>query len=306
MHLKSKLRDSFASIAARLMRHFAFDPKYFELWQSHGYHVQPAHFYSPIPETAELSDSLFQRRSEMPGIDMRVPQQLDLLATLSENYSNEFHTFHEIKGFEFGKGSFESVDAEILYAMIREIKPKRFVEIGAGYSTLIAAKAMDRNRSDGHSGEMISIDPYPPYSLLKEASASVEVREQDVQSIPLDFFSNIDRGDVLFIDSSHVSKAGSDVNFEFLEVLPRLKSGVTVHIHDIFFPYEYPRRWVKDLHRFWNEQYLLRALLIGSEMFEVLWCGSMIHHDHSHRISDCIPSYDPSTNLPGSFWMERK
>ena len=115
----------------------------------------------------------------------------------------------------------------------------------------------------------------------------------------------LEAGDVLFIDSSHMLRIGSDVQFEYLEILPRLKPGVIVHIHDIFLPAEYPRNWVHDKHIFWNEQYLLQAFLAFNASFEVLWGGSWMHLNHPAELESAFQSYKRENQWPGSFWIRR-
>jgi len=112
-------------------------------------------------------------------------------------------------------------------------------------------------------------------------------------------------GDILFIDSSHVLKVGGDVQYEYLEILPRLKRGVVVHVHDIFLPGEYPNEWVREEHVFWNEQYLLQAFLSFNDSFEVLWAGSFMHRKHPEKLAECFPGYHPASCHPGSFWMRK-
>ena len=128
--------------------------------------------------------------------------------------------------------------------------------------------------------------------------------EKKVQDIDLEFFSQLESGDILFIDSSHTVKIGGDVNYLFLEVLPRLKPGVIVHVHDIFLPFEYRRDWVLDEFRFWTEQYLLQAFLTFNSEFEVLMANSYLNHYHQQELKAAFPGL-PSW-AGGSFWMRRK
>ena len=124
--------------------------------------------------------------------------------------------------------------------------------------------------------------------------------------MPLERFCALEANDIVFIDSSHVVKIGSDVVYEFLELLPRLKAGVMVHFHDIFLPAEYPKSWVLEDRRFWNEQYLLQAFLAFNSAFEVMMAGSFLHLSHSEKLKAAFASYDPANVWPGSFWMRRK
>jgi hypothetical protein len=134
----------------------------------------------------------------------------------------------------------------------------------------------------------------------------LSVLPKKVQEIPLSTFAKLERNDVLFIDSSHVLTIGSDVRYEYLDILPRVKPGVLVHCHDIFLPAEYPKEWVLDDHRFWNEQYLLQAFLTFNNEFEVLWAGSYMHLKHPDLLAAAIPSYRQEKCYPKSFWIRRK
>lgn len=294
---------------AELIRRGAEIP--FETWERHGWHLTANHFYSVIPDTRELPDALWQRESELPGIDMRDDAQLAFLEDAAARFGEELAALPRKQadaagGYFVDNGAFESVDAEVLYAMIRGSKPKRVLEIGSGWSTLLSLRALAANRADGADGRLTAIEPYP-HAFVRDAVAADEhadMLDQQVQGLPLQLFSSLEAGDILFIDSSHVLRIGSDVQYEFLEVLPRLQAGVLVHVHDIFLPGEYPRDWVfGPEHRFWNEQYLLQAYLIGNARTEVAWGSSWMHRRHPEALEKAIPSYDRETRFPGSFWF---
>lgn len=308
---KTIFRDTLAGLVARILRRFAHDPRYFDLWQEHGFHVLPLSFYSPVPDTRELPHRLFETVSALAGLDMNEAGQLELLSTIQRSFFGEYGKFasrgpeSRPEQFRFGFGSIEAVDAEVLYSLIRLFQPARIIEIGAGYSTLIITEAVLANSVNGPRCQVTSIDPYPPDELLEKTSWPVNILRERVESVPQSVFSDLKSGDVLFIDSSHVCRFGSDVYFEFLEVLPQLAPGVIIHIHDIFLPVDYPEEWVVSRHRFWNEQYLLQAFLCGNRDFEVLWGGAWLHHYHSDRLVEGFPSYDPKKNIPASFWIRK-
>jgi hypothetical protein len=308
--LKQAIRDFIAARLAGIIRHFAFDPRYFDLWQAHGYHVKQLSFYSPLPDTSKLPESVWTNESRLAGLDMNEAGQLLLLERLQNLYREEYNLLPRAKPdgpprFYFGNNSIESVDAEILYSLVRDIRPGRFIEIGSGFSTLLTAEAMARNQREGITGALMAIEPYPPAFLREQLPFPVELLVQPLQSVQLDRFMGLRENDILFIDSSHVCKIGSDVNYEFLEILPRLAPGVIVHVHDIFLPREYPRKWVRDWHRFWNEQFLLQAFLCGNGDFEVLWAGSWMHLRHPEKLTAAFRSYDSSRSWPASFWIRR-
>jgi hypothetical protein len=293
------------------MRHFALDPRYFDLWQSYGFHVKQVHFYSPIPDTRSLTSQTFSGESKLIGLDLNETQQLSLLDTFRRQFTLEYSELAQKKPpgtpqFYFGNVSFESVDAELLYCMIRHFRPKRYIEIGSGFTTLLSASALARNRTEGFASSQVAIEPYPPQFLKDNFPHPITLLEQPVQDVPLEKFSTLGEGDILFIDSSHVCKIGSDVQFEFLEILPRLAPGVIVHVHDIFLPREYPFDWVKVGHRFWNEQYLLQCFLCCNREFEILWAGAWMHLNHPQKLSEAFTSYDPNHVQPASFWLRRR
>jgi predicted O-methyltransferase YrrM len=281
----------------------------FEEWEQRGWHLTPNHFYSPIPDTREVGSAL-RAKSDLPGIDMRDEAQQSLLKELATEVGDEWAALPRSPAgemeFYVNNQAFESVDAEMLYGLIRHFKPKRYCEIGSGWSTMCALTAARRNVADGHPIALEAIEPYP-YDFLQKMAADplLSLSVEKVQDVPMDRFTSLGDGDILFIDSSHVLRAGSDVQREFLEILPRLAPGVLVHVHDIFLPAEYPQPWLLEEHRFWNEQYLLQAFLIGNSMFDVLWAGNYMHQRHPEVVEQAIPSYDRATRNPGSFWMRR-
>ena len=151
---------------------------------------------------------------------------------------------------------------------------------------------------------MICIDPFPRDFVRNGLPGLQSLITKKVQEIDLEFFSQLQSGDILFIDSSHTVKIGGDVNYLFLEVLPRLKPGVIVHVHDIFLPFEYRRDWVQDEFRFWNEQYLLQAFLAFNSEFEVLLANAYLNHCHQEDLKAAFPNL--LSWASGSFWMRRK
>ncbi len=203
--------------------------------------------------------------------------------------------------------NFGPVDAEILYCMIRHFKPKKMVEIGSGFSTLLSAQAILKNEEDyGQKTELIAIEPYPNEILKSGFPGLSRLIPEKSEKTDFSLFNELKENDILFIDSSHVLKIGNDVYFEYLEILPRLRKGVIVHIHDIFLPFEYPKEWVLNMHRFFNEQYLLQAFLSFNSAFEVLWAGAYMHLKYPSKLEEAFSSYDKKSVQPGSFWITRK
>lgn len=180
------------------------------------------------------------------------------------------------------------------------------IEIGSGVSTRVAAHALEKNRAaDGIQSQFTAIEPYPDANLRAGFPGLSELKQSFVQDIPFTTFQTLQENDILFIDSSHVLKIGSDVQYEYLEVLPRINPGVVIHIHDVFFPFEYRRDWAMERGVFWNEQYLLQAFLTYNAQFEVLLGNSCLHHLHPDAMKRTFSQYDAKTHQPGSFWMRR-
>lgn len=286
-----------------------FDPALFTLYERRGWHITPVHFYQPIPDTRELPDNLWSSYSLMSGVDMNERLQMELLDTFQSAFRTEYNYFPGFSSdplqFHFSQANFPAVDAEILYCMIRHFKPRRMIEIGSGMSTLLASQAIRRNETEGYACSFTAIELYPPDFLRHGVLGLTELLEAKVQSVPIEQFCRLDRNDILFIDSSHVLKIGGDVNYEYLDILPRLAPGVIVHCHDIFLPAEYPKEWVLKDHRFWTEQYLLQAFLAFNSAFEVLVAGSFLHLYHEEKLKAAFASYDPAKVWPGSFWIRR-
>lgn len=309
MRKKQIIRDVIAAGLAKIMRHFAFDPLYFELWQANGYHVTQTSFYSPIPDTSTLSELLWKNESPLAGVDINESGQLLLLERLRSNYAGEYNLLPAVKPegairYYLANSSIGPVDAEILYSLVRELRPKRFIEVGSGFSTLLTAEAMARNQEEGSEGALTAIEPFPQAFLREQSLFPLELLAQPLQEVSLDRFASLQENDILFIDSSHVCKVGSDVQYEFLEILPSLAPGVVIHFHDIFLPIEYPREWVKTSHQFWNEQYMLQAFLCCNYNFEVLWAGSWMNLHHPKKLKAAFRSWDPERG-GGSFWIRR-
>jgi Methyltransferase domain len=269
-------------------------------WEKRGFHVTPVHFYEPIPDTQSLPERLWSEPSELVGIDMNDATQLDLL----RNFSSKFREEYETISAEPSAGElwpFRGTDVLAAYCMVRHFQPRRIIEVGSGFSSLVLGQAAARNNRSA----LTCIDPFP-HQLLRcnRVPALQSLVESKVQDLDVNFFSQLESGDILFIDSSHTVKTGSDVNFLFLEVLPRLNPGVVVHVHDIFFPFEYRRDWMLKEFRFWTEQYLLQAFLIFNPEFQVLLANSYLNHYYASDLKAAFPGLQRW--IGGSFWMKRK
>lgn len=192
---------------------------------------------------------------------------------------------------------FSHSDASFYYSMIRRFRPNRIVEVGAGYSTKLAMTAVEANGT----GRILCIDPYAPPSL--KLRSNLEIRAQQVQDVPVSVFEELGASDILFIDGSHISKTGSDVNHLFLRVLPKLPKGVLVHIHDVCLPFEYPKNWATDYECYWNEQYVVAALLANSSKYEVVLGTYFLQKTDESALAPFVPRIPGVMPGGGSLWL---
>ncbi len=299
-------RISARTVATILRPGATYMPENFELWQRHNYHILPLHFYSPIPDTGMLAASkLWQQARDLAGIDWNLDCQIEHLAKLFPPFGAELadeldHGWLKRFRFSLANDAFVGADPAILYAFIRNYRPRTVIEIGSGHSSRVMAAAMSKNGR----GELISIDPFPSDQLVVEMSDfSHTIIRRQVEQLQSCFFDRLDSDDVLFIDSTHTVRTGGDVNFLFLEVLPRLKPGVIIHLHDIFLPEEYPREWLLKKHVFWAEQYLLHAFLLFNSSFEILMANHYLANEHPDLLRQCFPRLLSWGGA--SFWIRR-
>lgn len=286
--------------------------KSFRLLESLGIHALPVHYYSPIPDTRLLrrNGSIFDRKSDLLGIEMNDEKQIELVKKIAATFRDEYTSIPvESTGnptvYYLSNGSFGFVSGQMHYCIVRHFKPKNVIEIGSGHSTLITLKAIRANDSEsGSVTKFTAIEPYPENFLSHLTDGNFTLVKSKVEDVDIGMFSELGGNDILFIDSSHVSRIGSDVNFEMMEILPRLATGVIVHIHDIQFPFDYFRSYILDEHHFWNEQYLVQAFLMYNDSFEVLWCASYMASNHADLLAEHFPHYDPS-RIPTSLYIRR-
>ena len=267
------------------------------------------HFYSPIVSKNDLDTyekELWPENipDKIPGIELRTEAQKNLLSELSAYYNDL--PFTKEKSNEnrycYENGTYSYTDGIVLYAMIRHFNPQRIIEIGSGFSS---ALMLDTRERFNLNTDLTFVEPYPQllFSLFKEDDKkNCTVFESGVQSVDLENFKKLKANDILFIDSSHVSKTGSDVNYELFEILPNLASGVLIHIHDMFYPFEYPKEWVYE-GRNWNEIYMLRAFLNYNQDFEILLFSHYMHMKHKNAFEKMPLTYE---NTGGNLWLRKK
>jgi predicted O-methyltransferase YrrM len=269
----------------------------------------PGHFYSPIPDLAEVerkSSLLFSTAPrDLPGIDLRERRQLELLEQCVDFYREQPFTAArtEANRYFFENPAYSYSDAIFYYLMLRRFRPRRLIEVGSGYSTCIALDTNERFLNG--SLEITCIEPYPELvrSLIRPSDAErVTIRAEPLQDVPLSLFESLGENDILFVDSTHVSRIGSDVNRLFFEVLPSLRPGVLIHIHDVFYPFEYPRHWILE-GRAWNEIYVLRAFLEFNDGFEIVLFNTFLTQNRRDFVQERFPLC--LANEGGSLWLRR-
>ena len=265
-----------------------------------GLQVVPKNYYSPIPDLDALSPAVFDRRSDLRGIHFDLDEQL---AWIEENLAAAMREF-SAPADAVDNASYGRVGADLLHGVVRGLKPRRIVELGSGHSTLFMAAAAERNRADGVDTELRTFDPFPTVAQpgLPGLASLEPVRAQDV---PLEVFTGLAAGDVLFVDTTHTVKVDSDVNRIVLDVFPALAPGVLVHVHDIFLPYEYPRHWHEDSGFHWAEQYLLQAYLAGNPGVQVLAATYALCRERPDAMARLAPTWQPGTEA-SAFWFRTR
>ena len=268
------------------------------------------HFHSPLPDMEEIE----RRKAELfpenvnaiAGIDLRAEEQISLLQELA-GYCVDF-PFQPVQtpGMRYyWKNIYFGIhDALILFGLMRAKQPKRVIEIGSGFSSAFMIDTAERFLEP--PPHFTFIEPYPQRlnSLLSQTDIQrYTLVEQPVQSVPLSLFETLEAGDILFVDSTHVAKVGSDVLHVFFEILPRLKPGVLVHFHDISWPFQYPLVHIR-MGIAWNEIYLLRAFLQYNAAFQIRYFSAYMQAAHTSKVKECLPLalQDPGCS---SLWISR-
>lgn len=280
---------------------------------------QPAHenghFYSPVCDTDELETQrarLWPAEPQVLGVDFDDASHREILEQVFPRFIGDYdypelstHGGDEAADDHYytQNSQFGWLDSRALFVLLRHWRPARVVEIGSGYSSLLMAD-VNRRFLDGACA-ISCVEPYPRPFLVRGVPGIAELVQSKVQDLAPGWFDRLAPGDVLFIDSSHVAKTGSDVNFLYFEVLPRLKPGVRIHIHDIHLPHEYQPQWVIDENRSWNEQYVLRALLMYSRGFRVVFGCNYAYHRFPELVRAAIAHPEGHAFGGGSIWIER-
>jgi hypothetical protein len=261
------------------------------IWRS-GF-VPPGHYYSPLNDLTYLKKneaSIFSIDLPIKDIDLRKQQQFELLQQLLPYYKKAF--FPEEKStdyrYYFNNIFYSYSDGIFLFCLLNYWQPKRIIEIGSGFSS---ALMLDTNQHCfNNSMQLTFIEPFPEErlnNLIRPGDAAYAIKDF-IQQVDLSLFTKLEAGDVLFVDSSHVSKFNSDLNHIIFQILPTLKAGVYIHFHDIFYPFEYPKEWILS-GRAWSEAYMLRAFLMNNADYEIVLFPSMLEHFHEEWLQQNMP-----------------
>jgi hypothetical protein len=273
--------------------------------------VPAGHFYSPLcdPEDLRAKRHLiwpYPPPADSPGVDYNVPAQMALLERFAA-YTPEVQFSEEPPDppgrYYYHNDQFPCLDAEVLFCFLRHLLPPAFIEIGSGFSTLVSAEVNRRYLS--RKMHLACVEPHPRQFLIDGIDGVTELVTRPVQSVDFSFFDCLGSNGILFIDSSHVSKTGSDVNHLLFEVIPRRHPGVYIHFHDIFLPDDYPEKWAIEDERHWNEQYLVRAFLQYNSAFEVIWSSYLMATRYPAETARVFTRF-PALGAGGSLWIRRK
>jgi predicted O-methyltransferase YrrM len=266
----------------------------------------PGHFYSPIPDRDKLSREPMRSRvwparpHSNPAIDWHGGAQLELCAEVfAKQAPMRFaaDATGDPREYFVRNQQYQALDGWILQAMLRHLRPARMIEIGSGYSSLLAAR-VNREFLDGQM-VLTCIDPQPPPFLTEGVPGISSVRVEEVQDTPLELFEDLRAGDVLFMDTSHTVKTGGEVPWIFSRIIPQINPGVAVHIHDIFLPGDYPEEWVLEQGRGWNEIYLVEAFLTCNSAFEVVFGAQWMIQNQSDALLEAFPDLIDRRKLAG-------
>jgi len=270
----------------------------------------PGHFYSPVISVNELKD----RENEIwggsgvegiAGLSIDVKSQKNLLNEFGEYYVEIPFKKEKVQGlrYYFGNTLYTYTDGIVLYSMIRKFMPNRIIEIGSGFSSSVM---LDTNELFfQNSIDLTFIEPYPQRLLslmTTRDKQNYNIVDDKVQNVDLSTFEKLNENDILFVDSSHVIKTGSDVNHIIFNILPRLNSGVLIHFHDVFFPFEYPKDWVLKGYN-WNETYALKAFLMYNDCYEIILFSDFMHKFYKNAFSELPLAY---LNTGGNLWLKKK
>ena len=260
-------------------------------------------YYEPVFDFDNLKYNLNSKR-DLPGVNLNLDNQLNFLKKFK--YSDELKLLNFKKkteniGYYLENNFFMGGDADIYYQMIRHFKPKNIIEIGSGYSSLVASEAIDYNlKIDGFKSTLTCVEPFENKWLENNG---INVIREKIEDLAPELLEKLNENDILFVDSSHVVKPQGDILKIYLEIFPKLSKGVIIHIHDIFTPRDYPSKWLKEENRFYNEQYLFEAIMDHSSRYNVLCSLNYLKNDHYNELKKVCPYLNEKCE-PSSMYLQ--
>ena len=281
----------------------------FRALQRIGFHVQRNDYYSPLNDCdfLEKNPDLWNNPETPAEIDWQLEEQLQVAREVApfvgELQSIPAHPPTDCSSFGWKNNFWENADALFQYGLVRSRRPKRYVEIGCGWSSLLLKKALAHNAEEGHHTRVTLIEPFPNQAIFKHLPRDWKIHRAILQRASFEVFDQLEAGDFLFYDGSHCSKVASDVNWFFFKILPRLKPGVIIHIHDISLPQEYPPPWIFDRGQTWNEQYVLQAFLMHNQAYKILVANRYLFCHRPDELEKLFQKIQPVHG--SSFWMQK-
>ncbi|HEY2052571.1 MAG TPA: class I SAM-dependent methyltransferase [Solirubrobacterales bacterium] len=279
--------------------------------QRRGWHFQQRDFYSALNdfEFLEANPDLWHDRALPRGVDWDLDGEMRKIREIAPYAAELAEVPDDLPEgpprYHWRNHFWTGFDVLVHYCLMRDAKPRRVVEIGCGWSSLLLAQALGENEREGTPQAVVDqVEPYPRTELLRALPSHWNLHESILQRAPLLPFEALEDGDVCFYDGSHVAKPGSDVVWFFAEVIPRLKPGVIVHFHDVFWPHEYPDSWIFERGQTWNEQYVLQAFLMYNSDFKPLICNQALMAGYPAELDDLFASIAPVAG-GGSVWLRR-
>lgn len=271
--------------------------------------VPAGHFYSPVVDqdfVSQRKDVLYAQAALSQDLEMNEQGQIAFLRDVKKTAASLPFNEEKTNGlrYYYENGAFLYGDAIVYATMLEKYRPNRIVEIGSGFSSALALDV--RDRMSDYDPQIHFIDPFPQlaYELVGPDPKNVTVQEAFIQDVEPATFDYLEAGDFYFMDTTHIVKTGSDVLYHFEKVLPRLKSGVILHLHDIFFPFEYPQSWVLDSKLSWNELYYFRAFMVNNPQYEILFFNSFMRHTHLQKTLAASPLF--GRNGGASIWFRKR
>ncbi len=273
--------------------------------QAAGWHLQRNDYYSPLNDIQFLEQNrdLWKEPVDPPCVDWNQEGQMSVaeeVSTFVDELKNVPQQTREKGIFYWQNEMWNNADALVQYGLVRSRQPKRYIEIGCGWSSMLLRDALKKNEA---VTEVTLIEPYPNPNIFPHLPNDWTRYPAILQRAPIELFETLEAGDILFYDGSHCTKVGSDVNFFFFNVLPRIKPGVLIHIHDIFFPWVYPEPWIMELGQTWNEQFVLQAFLMHNNAYRVFIANAFLGHHKSEELKRLYNGIQPHYGC--SFWMEK-